>query len=108
MSGFEQAVKSLQVGAGMDPAAHINPLVSKVQQQKVAGYLAQAQEQHAEIISGNSGPQGSGYYIAPTLVVNPSASLRLAKEEVFGRWSTLCGWRMRKKHCGRLTTVIMA
>ncbi|AIR03144.1 aldehyde dehydrogenase [Cedecea neteri] len=84
VSGFEQAVKSLQVGAGMDPAAHINPLVSKVQQQKVAGYLAQAEEQRAELISGNPGPQGSGYYIAPTLVVNPSASLRLTKEEVFG------------------------
>ncbi|AJZ89682.1 Phenylacetaldehyde dehydrogenase [Beauveria bassiana D1-5] len=84
VSGFEQAVKSLQVGAGMDPAAHINPLVSKVQQQKVAGYLAQAEEQRAELISGNQGPQGSGYYIAPTLVVNPSASLRLAREEVFG------------------------
>ncbi|WPU25265.1 aldehyde dehydrogenase family protein [Cedecea neteri] len=84
VSGFEQAVKSLQVGAGMDPAAHINPLVSKVQQQKVAGYLAQAEEQRAELISGNQGPKGSGYYIAPTLVVNPSASLRLAREEVFG------------------------
>jgi phenylacetaldehyde dehydrogenase len=84
VSGFEQAVKSLQVGPGMDTGAHINPLVSKVQQQKVAGYLAQAQEQHAELISGNPGPQGSGYYIAPTLVVNPSASLRLTKEEVFG------------------------
>ncbi|NIF57831.1 aldehyde dehydrogenase family protein [Enterobacter sp. Ap-916] len=84
VSGFEQAVKSLQVGAGMNPAAHINPLVSKVQQEKVAGYLAQAQEQRAELISGNSGPQGSGYYIAPTLVVNPAASLRLAREEVFG------------------------
>lgn len=84
VSGFELAVKSLQVGAGMDPAANINPLVSKVQQQKVADYLAQAEEQGAELISGNSGPQGSGYYIAPTLVVNPSASLRLTKEEAFG------------------------
>ncbi|WP_395490926.1 aldehyde dehydrogenase family protein [Cedecea davisae] len=84
VSGFEQAVKSLQVGAGLDPRAHINPLVSKAQQQKVAGYLADAQQQRAEIISGNSGPQGDGFYIAPTLVVNPSASLKLTREEVFG------------------------
>ncbi|NIG73587.1 aldehyde dehydrogenase family protein [Cedecea neteri] len=84
VSGFEQAVKSLQVGAGMNPAAHINPLVSKVQQEKVAGYLTQAEEQRAELISGNSGPQGNGYYIAPTLVVNPTESLRLVREEVFG------------------------
>ncbi|WP_227317251.1 aldehyde dehydrogenase family protein [Cedecea davisae] len=84
VSGFEQAVKSLQVGAGLDPQAHINPLVSKAQQQKVASYLADAQQQRAEIISGNSGPQGDGYYIAPTLVVNPSSSLKLTREEVFG------------------------
>ncbi|HCB7492740.1 TPA: aldehyde dehydrogenase family protein [Escherichia coli] len=29
-------------------------------------------------------PAGEGYYVAPTLVVNPDAKLRLTREEVFG------------------------
>ncbi|TNV22528.1 aldehyde dehydrogenase family protein [Buttiauxella sp. B2] len=84
VSGFEQAVKSLSVGAGMDTGAQINPLVSKAHQQKVASYLDDAHRHHAELITGNTVPNGEGYYIAPTLVVNPSAELRLNHEEVFG------------------------
>lgn len=83
-SGFEQAVKSLSVGAGMDTGTHINPVVSKAHQQKVAGYLDDARRSNAELISGSGGPGGEGYYIAPTLVINPSAGLRLSREEVFG------------------------
>jgi acyl-CoA reductase-like NAD-dependent aldehyde dehydrogenase len=84
VSGFERAVKSLSVGAGMDTGTQINPLVSKAHQQKVAGYLEEAKGQHAELITGSAGPKGEGYYIAPTLVINPSAKLRLNHEEVFG------------------------
>ncbi|MCT4713284.1 aldehyde dehydrogenase family protein [Enterobacteriaceae bacterium H11S18] len=84
VSGFERAVKSLSVGAGMDTATHINPLVSKGHQQKVADYLIDAQQHRAELISGNAGPKNGGYYVPPTLVVNPAAELRLNHEEVFG------------------------
>lgn len=84
VSGFEQAVKSLQVGPGMSPSAHINPLVSRAHCDKVLSFLDDAQSHHAELIRGASGPAGEGYYVAPTLVVNPDAKLRLTREEVFG------------------------
>ncbi|MBJ3816538.1 aldehyde dehydrogenase family protein [Shimwellia pseudoproteus] len=81
---FAGAVQSLSVGPGMDPGAMINPLVSHSHQQKVASYLEDARQQHAEIVQGNRVPDGNGFYIAPTLVINPAASLKLAREEVFG------------------------
>jgi phenylacetaldehyde dehydrogenase len=84
VSHFEQAVKSLSVGPGMSPTAHINPLVSRAHCDKVQTFLNEAQLSHAELITGNSGPDKRGYYVAPTLVVNPDASLRLTREEVFG------------------------
>ncbi|WP_058910221.1 aldehyde dehydrogenase family protein [Entomohabitans teleogrylli] len=84
VSGFEQAVKGLKVGAGMDPAHHINPLVSRGHQQKVAEFLHDAQQRGAQLIAGDTGPDNGGYYIAPTLVVNPDPTLRLYREEVFG------------------------
>lgn len=84
VSGFEQAVKSLQVGPGMSPVAQINPLVSRAHCDKVRSFLDDAQAQQAELIRGSSGPAGEGYYVAPTLVVNPDAKLRLTREEVFG------------------------
>lgn len=84
VSGFEQAVKSLSVGPGMSQEAHINPLVSRAHCDKVQTFLDEAQSRQAELINGNQGPNGEGYYVSPTLVVNPDASLRLTREEVFG------------------------
>ncbi len=84
VSGFEQAVKSLSVGPGMSQEAHINPLVSRAHSDKVQTFLDEAQSRQAELITGNRGPNDQGYYVSPTLVVNPDASLRLTREEVFG------------------------
>ena len=80
---FADAVTSLTVGPGMDPGAMINPLVSHAHQQKVAAYLEDARRQRADIIQG-AGVPGTGYYIAPTLVINPAASVQLSRDEVFG------------------------
>ncbi|HHQ6627068.1 TPA: aldehyde dehydrogenase family protein [Serratia fonticola] len=84
VAGFEQAVKSLSVGPGMDGNAQINPLVSKEHRNKVAAYLDDARNKHAELITGAAGPDLQGFYIPPTLVINPDDSLNLAREEVFG------------------------
>ncbi len=64
--------------------AQINPVVSRAHCDKVAAYLEEARQQKAELISGSAGPDAGGYYIPPTLVVNPDAGLRLSREEVFG------------------------
>ncbi|STM14915.1 phenylacetaldehyde dehydrogenase [Escherichia coli] len=50
----------------------------------MCSFLDDAQAQQAELIRGSNGPAGEGYYVAPTLVVNPDAKLRLTREEVFG------------------------
>lgn len=84
VAGFEQAVKSLTVGPGMDANAQINPLVSSDHRNKVAAYLDDARSKHAELISGAAGPDSQGFYIPPTLVINPDDKLNLAREEVFG------------------------
>lgn len=84
VSGFEQAVKSLSVGPGMSPDAFINPLASRAHCDKVQTFLDEAKSQNAELITGSAGPGGKGYYVSPTLVVNPTASLKLTREEVFG------------------------
>ncbi|HEI8867320.1 aldehyde dehydrogenase family protein [Serratia sp. AKBS12] len=84
VAGFEQAVKSLSVGPGMDPHAQITPLVSRSHRDRVAAFLDDAKAKHAELIGGANGPAGDGFYIPPTLVINPAANLNLTREEVFG------------------------
>ena len=84
VAGFEQAVKSLSVGPGMDTGAQINPLVSLAHRDKVAAYLDDARAKNAELIGGAAGPDDNGFYIPPTLVINPDDRLNLTREEVFG------------------------
>jgi phenylacetaldehyde dehydrogenase len=39
----------------------------------VQTFLDEAKSRNAELITGNRGPDGQGYYVSPTLVVNPDA-----------------------------------
>jgi phenylacetaldehyde dehydrogenase len=82
--GLAQAVASLSMGPGLDQTAQINPLVSATHQRKVLSFVEEAQKAGAELIQGKGGPQGKGYYVQPTLLLNPGKSLRLTREEVFG------------------------
>jgi len=81
MSG---AVAGLAVGPGLDETAQINPLVSATHRKTVTGYIEDAQSAGAELVQGRDGPEANGYYVRPTLVLNPDKAVRLTREEVFG------------------------
>ncbi len=82
VAGLEGAVKSLTLGAGLDPNAQVNPLVSAQHRDRVLQFLSEA-DGKAELLHGAQVPD-RGYFVAPTVVVNAEASLRLTHEEVFG------------------------
>lgn len=83
-AGLEIAVKGLNVGPGLDPAAAINPLVSAGHREKVLSYLDDAARCSATLLQGPSGPNDTGYYVRPTLIVDPDPRAKLVREEVFG------------------------
>jgi phenylacetaldehyde dehydrogenase len=84
VAALEAAVKGMSVGPGMDPSAQVNPVVSKMQQNSVRDFLSDAMDKKAELIQGADGPNPNGYYVRPTLVINPNADIKLVREEVFG------------------------
>jgi phenylacetaldehyde dehydrogenase len=78
------AVADLQIGAGMYPAAQINPVVSQRQQQSVLGHLRRAKEQGAKVLTGGDAPDLPGFYIRPTVLANVEQSMDAARQEIFG------------------------
>jgi phenylacetaldehyde dehydrogenase len=82
--GLAQAVATLSMGPGLDQTAQVNPLVSATHQRKVLGFVEEAQRAGAELVQGSGAPDGKGYYVRPTLLLNPSKVLRLTRDEVFG------------------------
>lgn len=83
VGALSAAISGMSVGAGMDANAQVNPLVSAAQQAKVLSYLDDARSQGADLVTGAAVPD-QGYFVSPTLVLNPAESLKLTREEVFG------------------------
>lgn len=81
--GIAAALQGMSVGAGMDPQAQLNPLVSAVHRDRVAGFIKQASEAGATVRRGGDVP-AEGHYVSPALVLNPDDSLELMHKEVFG------------------------
>jgi len=83
VGALHAAISSLSVGAGLDAEAQVNPLVSAAHQAKVRSYIEEARTAGSDLLVGSPVPE-QGYYVSPTLVLNPEDKVRLAREEVFG------------------------
>jgi phenylacetaldehyde dehydrogenase len=78
------AVGSLRLGAGMDVNATLNPVTSKVHQNKIHSYIDDARKQGTKLVEGAAAPNESGYYVRPTILLSPPLSVKACAEEVFG------------------------
>jgi len=82
------AVKKLRVGDPMDPKTHIGPLVSPSQQARVMEYLDIGVKEGAVIAAQAPLPTDEKYkngcWAPPTLFVNVTSDMRIAREEIFG------------------------
>jgi aldehyde dehydrogenase (NAD+) len=73
-----------------DPASektNLGPVVSKLQFERVEGYIAKGIEEGAKVVIGGSGrPEGlsKGYFVKPTIFSNVRNDMTIAREEIFG------------------------
>jgi aldehyde dehydrogenase (NAD+) len=73
-----------------DPSSektNLGPVVSKVQFERVEGYIAKGIAEGAKVIIGGSGrPDGlsKGYFVKPTIFSNVRNDMTIAREEIFG------------------------
>jgi aldehyde dehydrogenase (NAD+) len=73
-----------------DPAAAgtaVGPVVSKLQFERVEGYIEKGIAEGAKVVSGGLGrPAGlaRGYFVKPTIFSNVNNQMTIAREEIFG------------------------
>lgn len=84
VDGLAAAVAGMSIGAGMDPSAAINPLVSRKQQQSVLKHIELAREQGARLVAGGEALNLDGFFVQPTVLADVDHSMAVAHEEVFG------------------------
>lgn len=82
-----ERVGALRVGAGVDPATTVGPLIDRAGFAKVRQLVASAVESGAQVVSGGVAPlpgDGEGFFYPPTVLSGVPASARCMREEVFG------------------------
>jgi len=68
----------------LDPEAHMGPLVSKEQMDRVMGYIEKGKREGASVAVGGNAAAAKGYYVNPTVLVDVKPSMSIVREEIFG------------------------
>lgn len=81
--------RQLRVGAALDAASQIGPVVSQAQLEKNLSYIEIGREEGGKLLAGGARLPGSGFFFSPAIIENNNVQARLNQEEVFGPLSTL-------------------
>jgi aldehyde dehydrogenase (NAD+) len=82
-----EAMHAFPVGDPADPKTAVGPMASQRQYDRVQSYIRKGIEEGAEVLVGGEGhPKGleAGYFAKPTVFVNVSNDMTIAREEIFG------------------------
>jgi phenylacetaldehyde dehydrogenase len=84
VDGLTAAAKGLRLGGSDDPNAHIGPLISRRQLERVTSLVEEGRRAGAAILCGGRPLDRPGFFFEPTVVGNVHPSMRLYREEIFG------------------------
>src|SRR5262249_44554836 len=84
LEGISDAARKIRLGPGLDPATEMGPLVSKVQFERVSGFLRSGEDECARTVTGGKRQGEAGYFIQPTVLDGTTESMRVYEEEIFG------------------------
>jgi phenylacetaldehyde dehydrogenase len=84
VSGVADIASKIKVGAGLDPATEMGPLVSSEQFDRVTSYIKSGRESGARAVVGGERVGNLGYFVAPTVFENTRPDMKIITEEIFG------------------------
>lgn len=81
----KRIVETYTIGGWDENGTVLGPLVSKIQQEKVLGYIQQGIDEGARLVTGglDSG-RSTGYFVTPTVFSDVDNNMTIAREEIFG------------------------
>ncbi|HQV95688.1 MAG TPA: gamma-aminobutyraldehyde dehydrogenase [Anaerolineales bacterium] len=81
-----EAVKNVKVGLPFEDGVQMGPLISKIQRERVSGFVDRAKAAGAKILTGGGVPKGfdNGYFYEPTVIGNVKQDSEIVQNEVFG------------------------
>ncbi len=86
VEGLAAESQKIRVGSGFGNA-HLGPVVSQAQLDRVLGYIQSGQSGGAQVVAGGErlgGELANGYFLPPTVVAHQDDTLQMVQEEIFG------------------------
>ena len=87
ISAFVERAKTIKVGDPSESSTQLGPLISDEQYERVTGYIEEGKRAGARVVLGggrSSVPVAGGYFVEPTIFVDVTPEMRIAREEIFG------------------------
>ena len=75
---------TILVGDPTDSQTRVGPLVSKKQLETVLGFIEKGKAEGAEVLIGGNKIEGKGFFVEPTVFVNVTNDMTIARKEIFG------------------------
>jgi betaine-aldehyde dehydrogenase len=81
-----EAMRGVKVGLPFDEGVQMGPLISRVQRERVQGFVDRAREAGAKILTGGNAPDAldAGYFFEPTVIADADQRSEIIQSEVFG------------------------
>lgn len=82
-----EQLRAYKVGVAYEDDTDVGPVVSSQHRERVLGFVVEAANSGASIVTGGGHPDGApagGYYVEPVVVADVDPSMRIAREEIFG------------------------
>jgi len=105
----KNSIKRYKPGIPTDPATTMGSIVSKVQYDRVLGYIEAGKQDGARLLSGGKRPSdpllAKGFYVEPTVFADVTMDMRIGKEEIFGPVLSILKWSDEEKMLAQVNQV---
>jgi acyl-CoA reductase-like NAD-dependent aldehyde dehydrogenase len=104
VEGLVKIASQYKLGAQFEPDTTMGPVVSKVQHQRVLGYINAGKEEGARTaIGGRPADQPKGYFVQPTVFTGVRNDMKIAREEIFGPVAAVLPFRTKTTQYSKAT-----
>jgi betaine-aldehyde dehydrogenase len=91
------AIGYYKPGIPTDPATTMGSIISKTQHERILQYIRSGEEGGARLLCGGKRPSNpllaKGHFIEPTVFVDVTSTMKIAREEIFGPVMSVFRWQ---------------
>jgi phenylacetaldehyde dehydrogenase len=84
LDGVREEATKLKMGHSLSADTTLGPLISLNQLERVSRYVDLGRLEGADIVCGGKSVNSAGYYFEPTILINTTDNMTVAREEIFG------------------------